>query len=89
MAKASDNPLTDSLRRLETMLARTRDDFADLKLRMADVGQAGSSAQSEVLLAGISNRLDQADERLHRIEHRIDLVMREIENAPVRLEACK
>ncbi|WP_034992630.1 hypothetical protein [Beijerinckia mobilis] len=81
MSKDRDASVQESLYRLETLFARTQEDFKDLqeRLTMIEKGQAGGSgsvsAQVEVLLAGLGGRLDQLDERLHRIEHRLGLVL--------------
>lgn len=74
----------ESLYRLETLFARTRDDFKDVqeRLTMIEAGQTqAQSAQVEVLLAGLGGRLDQLDERLHRIEHRLGLVHEQLDSA--------
>jgi hypothetical protein len=77
MPSGQNQKILESLHRLETKLDCVITDFTDLRERMAMIGQGGT--QVEVVLAGVSARLDQVDERLHRIEHRIDLVIEEIE----------
>ncbi len=77
MAPLQNEKILENLRRFEAKLDCVSQDFKDLRERMAQVEQSGS--QVEILLAGISARLDQVDERLHRLGERIDHVIKEIE----------
>jgi len=77
VAGLQNEKIIENLRRFEAKLDCVGQDFKDLRERMAKVEQGGS--QVEMLLAGISARLDQVDERLHRLGERIEHVIEDIE----------
>jgi uncharacterized coiled-coil protein SlyX len=83
MADEPDSLVLRYLRRIDQRLERVEQDVGDLKLRMTNLEQrvASGFSQLELTLATQSRRLDRVDERLGRIERRLDLV-----DAPLPLE---
>ena len=64
MAKEPDNLTLKLLRRLDEKTDRLLDDMHDLKVRITAVEEG---------LAGVHRRMDRLDERLERVERRLDL----------------
>jgi len=85
MTERPEDPITKSLRQIETKLDLAIKDFGDLKMRVAEIG--APNTQVELLLASTNNRLDLVDERLARIADRLDLIRRDL--ADKTLEICK
>lgn len=65
MADQPDNLILQYLRRFDERLDRIAGDLRDLKVRMTGVEEG---------LAGVHRRLDRMDDRLARVECRLDLV---------------
>ena len=59
------------LKRVSARLERIEDDVSDLKVRLSGVEAA--VAQQAVQIAALNARMDRFDERLKRIERRLDL----------------
>jgi archaellum component FlaC len=57
--------IQDRLTRIETRMDRLIDDVQDLKVRTTHMEEG---------LAGVNRRMDRLDERVERIERRLDLV---------------
>jgi hypothetical protein len=72
MTDESDNMVLEILRRIRASQERTELDLADLKGRASAMEQM--QGQVLVLLGAMSQRMDRFDERLGRIERRLDLV---------------
>lgn len=64
MAKEPDNLTLKLLRRLDEKTGRLLDDMHDLKVCITVVEEG---------LAGVYRRMDRLDERLERVERRLDL----------------
>jgi uncharacterized coiled-coil protein SlyX len=79
MAEGSDKSVVDHLQRLDTMFARMVNDFDELKRRVTTMEPGGS--QQEILLANLASRLEDVNERLNRIERRLDILMAELPDA--------
>ncbi len=79
MAEQVDNLVLEQLRHIRRTVDDTRADLADIKLRVtgleASQGQMTSiMGHIQTQLAGQSLRMDRIDERIARIERRLDLV---------------
>jgi hypothetical protein len=72
MAEETDNPVLEMLRRIRASQERTELDIADLKGRVSALEQV--TGQILVLLGTMAQRMDRFDERLGRIERRLDLI---------------
>ena len=59
------------LKRIQTQLDRVENDARDLRIHVA--GVEASVAQQGVQMAALNARMDRFDERLTRIEKRLDL----------------
>ena len=59
------------LKRMSARLERVEDDISDIKTRLGAVEAA--VAQHSVQFAALNGRMDRFDERLKRIERRLDL----------------
>ena len=64
MAREPDNLVLEYLRRLDAGVQLLREDVGDLKRRMTGVEDG---------IAGVNRRLERLDERVGRIEQRLDL----------------
>jgi hypothetical protein len=73
MAAASDKTVLEHLQRLDTMFDRVAVDFDELKRRIVEM--APGSSQAEILLTNLASRLEDVNERLNRIERRLDLLI--------------
>jgi archaellum component FlaC len=65
MAREPDNLVLELLRRIDERLGRMEDDLHDLKVRVTALEEGQ---------AGINRRLDRLDERVERIEKRLNLI---------------
>jgi hypothetical protein len=72
MAEETDNLILEMLRRVRASQERTELDIADLKGRVSALEQV--TGQILVLLGTMAQRMDRFDERLARIERRLDLI---------------
>jgi hypothetical protein len=72
MAEETDNLVLEMLRRIRASQERTELDIADLKGRVSALEQV--TGQVLVLLGTMAQRMDRFDERLARIERRLDLI---------------
>jgi hypothetical protein len=72
MTEETDNMVLEMLRRIRASQERTELDLADLKSRVSALEQM--LGQVLVLLGTMGQRMDRFDERLGRIERRLDLV---------------
>ena len=72
MTEETENLVLEMLRRMRASLDRIEVDVGDLKLRMSACET--NLAQVQIQVAGMNGRLDRFDERLGRIERRLDLV---------------
>ena len=77
MAEGPAKLILDSLRLFDEKLDRVLADFADLRARLKMI--EGGDVTVELVLAGVSGRMDRVDERLARIERRLELVAQQIE----------
>ena len=64
MTEETENIVLELLRRVRNSQERSEADLSDLKLRMSAV---------EIQVAALNSRFDRFDERLTRIERRLDL----------------
>jgi hypothetical protein len=71
MTDETANLILEHLRHIREDMPELRLDVSDLKLRMTAV--EGSFAHAMTHLAGQSMRLDRIDERMARIERRLEL----------------
>jgi hypothetical protein len=72
MTEDTENLVLEMLRRIRASQERTELDLADVKSRVSALEQM--LGQVLVLLGAMSQRMDRFDERLGRIERRLDLV---------------
>ncbi|MBI2718679.1 MAG: hypothetical protein HY245_09130 [Rhizobiales bacterium] len=72
MTEETENIVLEILRRMRSSLERVELDMQDIKARMTGVEIGVGQVTS--LLASQSLRLDRIDERISRIERRLDLV---------------
>lgn len=72
MANDSDNLVLDHLKKIQARLSAIEIDLGDVKARMSVMEQY--QGQALTLLGGLNQRMDRFDERLSRIERRLDLV---------------
>lgn len=72
MANDSDNLVLDHLKKIQAPLSAIEVDLGDVKARMSVMEQY--QGQVLTLLGGLNQRMDRFDERLSRIERRLDLV---------------
>jgi hypothetical protein len=72
MADETDNLVLEMLRRIRASQERTELDIADLKGRASALEQV--TGQILALLGTMGQRMDRFDERLARIERRLDLI---------------
>jgi hypothetical protein len=71
MTSETENMVLELLRRIRASQDRTELDIADLKLRMSAVEQ--HLGQQQIQFAALNSRMDRFDERMSRIERRLDL----------------
>jgi hypothetical protein len=72
MTAETENMVLEMLRRIRASQERTELDVADMKVRMSALEQ--HQGQLLTLLGTLNQRMDRFDERLGRIERRLDLV---------------
>ena len=72
MPEETTNLILEHLRHMRGKLDRVAEEVTDLKLRMSAVESHLAVQQMEFVQ--INRRLDRSDERLGRIERRLDLV---------------
>jgi archaellum component FlaC len=72
MTDETANLILEYLRNIRSDTTAIRNDVDDLKLRMTAVEH--HLGQQQVQLAGINGRIDRLDERVGRIERRLELV---------------
>ena len=72
MTEETENLVLELLRRVRASQDRTELDLSDVKSRVSAL--EGMHGQALVLLGTMSQRMDRFDERLGRIERRLDLV---------------
>ena len=72
MTEDTENMVLEMLRRIRASQERTELDIADVKSRVSALEQV--QGQVLVLLGSMNQRMDRFDERLGRIERRLDLV---------------
>ena len=72
MTEGTENLALEMLRRIRASQERMELDIMDLKTRVSAIEQV--QGQVVVLLGGIGQRMDRFEERLARIERRLDLV---------------
>jgi hypothetical protein len=72
MTEETENMVLEMLPRIRASQERTELDLADVKARASALEQM--QGQVLVLLGTMSQRMDRFDERLGRIERRLDLV---------------
>ena len=72
MTEDTENMVLEMLRRIRASQERTKLDIADDKSRVSALEQV--QGQVLVLLGTMNQRMDRFDERLGRIERRLDLV---------------
>ena len=72
MSANVENLVLEQLRLIRASMQRMELDVGELKLRMSAVEQ--SHGQIVTLLGALNGRIDRLDERVGRIERRLDLV---------------
>jgi len=72
MTEETESLVLELLRKIRASQERTEHDLADMKLRMSAVENL--LGQHQIQFAALNSRLDRSDERLTRIERRLDLV---------------
>ena len=72
MSEQTEHLILEMLRRIRSMTERIEADVGDLKLRMSAV--ENHIGQMQVQIAGTNSRMDRIEERLGRIERRLELV---------------
>ena len=72
MTAEVENIVLEHLRHMRRTLDRVAEDVSDLKLRMSSIEH--HAGQIQVQMAGLNSRMDRFDERLGRVERRLDLV---------------
>ena len=79
MAEKPDSLILQYLRRFDARLARLEDDMQDVKVRLGSIESQIVGLHTEMShvrgdVVHVLHRLDKTDERLLRIERRLDLV---------------
>ena len=72
MAENLESLVLEQLRHIRRSQDLMREDISDIKLRMSAVEH--HVGQIQVQIAGLNSRMDRFDERLTRIERRLELV---------------
>jgi len=72
MTDKEANLVLEFLRKIRSSQERMEQDISDLKARMSSVEHL--LGQSQIQFAALNSRMDRFDERLARIERRLDLV---------------
>ncbi|PZQ14364.1 MAG: hypothetical protein DI565_13180 [Ancylobacter novellus] len=71
MTSETENVVLELLRRMRGSLDRIELDLSDLKVGVSAIEQ--HLGQQQIQLAALNGRMDRFDERLSRIERRLDL----------------
>jgi tetrahydromethanopterin S-methyltransferase subunit G len=71
MNESTENLVLEILRRMQADMAILRDDMRDVKTRLSSI--EGRLAHSSADHATQSLRIDRLEDRLERIEHRLDI----------------
>lgn len=71
MTENVENLILERLRRIDQGLTDLRGDVQDLKIRMTAVEEHLASISTSVV--GVNSRMDRFDERLSRVERRLEL----------------
>ena len=71
MTEQTENMIIEMLRRIRASVERVEADVGDLKLRTSAI--ESHLGQMQIQNAGMNSRLDRLDERIGRIERRLDL----------------
>ena len=71
MTEPSDNIVLEHLRRIRASQERMEADIGDIKMRLAALEEV--AGQLLVLLGAINKRQDRFEERLARVERRLEL----------------
>ena len=72
MASEPDSLVLELLRQIRSEMAELRFDVTDMKARVSSIEQFQGNILT--MLGGISQRMDRGDEKISRIERRLDLV---------------
>jgi septal ring factor EnvC (AmiA/AmiB activator) len=72
MTAETESLILENLKNIQGRLARMEADMQDLKLRQSAV--EGHLGQQSVQIAALNARMDRFDERMARIERRLDLI---------------
>ncbi len=72
MTEETENLVLELLRKTRASQERMEQDITDIKVRMSAVENL--LGQQQIQLAALNGRMDRFDERLGRIERRLDLV---------------
>ncbi len=72
MTEETENLVVGLLRRIRISVERTEQDMADVKVRLSAVENL--LGQHQMQFAALNSRMDRFDERLARIERRLELV---------------
>jgi len=72
MTEETENLVLEILRKVRSSQERMEQDISDLKIRMSSVETM--LGQQLIQFATLNTRMDRFDERLGRIERRLDLV---------------
>jgi thiamine pyrophosphokinase len=72
MTEEVENMVLEQLRRIRASQDRMELDMTDLKVRMSAMEQ--HQGQIMTLLGSLGQRMDRLDERMGRVERRLDLV---------------
>ena len=72
MTEETENLVLEMLRKIRASQERMEHDLVDIKVRLSAVEHL--LGQHQLMLAALNSRMDRFDERLGRIERRLDLV---------------
>ena len=72
MASEPESLVLELLRQIRSEMAELRFDVTDMKARVSSIEQFQGNILT--MLGGISQRMDRGDEKISRIERRLDLV---------------
>ncbi len=71
MTEETENVVLEILKRIQTDMSDMRDDISELKMRATALDEHMGGLIIQV--SGNNNRLDRMDERLKRVERRLEL----------------
>jgi predicted nucleic acid-binding Zn-ribbon protein len=72
MTAETDNLVLELLRRIRASQERTELDITDIKVRLSSLER--HLGETQIQIAAVNSRMDRFDERLARIERRLELV---------------